>query len=107
MILDLIYLTLIVCFIVDLSGFVDVFKEWLYYFLKGRKTPYKEYSFKPFDCSLCMTWWSGIVYLLFTGNLSVQNIFVVALFAYSAEIFSEFMYTIKHFFIYVIDKLKI
>lgn len=31
----------------------------------------KPFYVKPFCCSLCMTWWSSVVYLLLTHSVSV------------------------------------
>lgn len=74
MYLDLLYLTLIVVYIVDLSGFTESWKEALSKFLGGRVP-----RLKPFDCSLCMSWWSGIVYTLCTGTFSLGSLAYIAM----------------------------
>lgn len=40
-----------------------------------------DYRLKPLDCSLCMTFWSGLIYLLVTGNFTLPFITVVCLLA--------------------------
>lgn len=64
---------MIIVFIVDLSGWTDTWKGWLRSWLKvpiGR--------IKPFDCSLCSTWWVGIIYLICVGKLTITWISAVA-----------------------------
>lgn len=39
--------------------------------LKGRDTPYRDFSFKPFDCSLCMTHHTLVIWALCTGCFSL------------------------------------
>lgn len=74
MLKDLILLTIIIVYIVDLSGFMDSVKhalgKWLN--LSVRHLP-------PFDCSLCMTWWIGLIYLIITSQFTLLNIAIVAL----------------------------
>lgn len=61
--MNLLLIAICVVMIVDISGFIDSvkigLKRWLG--IKGGVT------IKPFDCSLCMTHWTGLIYLLFTG----------------------------------------
>lgn len=61
--MNLLLIAVCVVMIVDISGFIDSvkigLKRWLG--IKGGVT------LKPFDCSLCMTHWTGLIYLLFTG----------------------------------------
>lgn len=60
---DLFFLTTLVVFIVDLSGWTETWLGWL-----SRWLGHPVKSLKPFSCSLCMTWWTGIIYLLCTGR---------------------------------------
>ena len=57
----------IVVFIVDLSGFTDSWRGALQRWLKVKALG----PVKPFDCSLCMTWWTTLAYALITGNFSL------------------------------------
>jgi len=71
--------TLVVVFIVDLSGFTDTWLAALSRWL-GRTVR----DFRPFSCSLCMTWWTGIAIALFTGNFIAPVIAFTALCAFMA-----------------------
>ena len=91
--LDILFLTLLMVFIVDLSGFTD---SWLSAFSKWLGHTVKE--FKPFTCSLCMSWWAGVVYLIVTGQFSLSLLAYAALLAYLS-------FPIRDFFIFINDLL--
>lgn len=87
---DILFLTLIVVFIVDASGFTDSWLDALSRWLKHRVN-----SFKPFSCSLCMTWWSGIVYLIATGRFCLPLIAYVAGLAFLSGTISDLFIFIR------------
>jgi hypothetical protein len=68
-------------FVLDVSGFWETFssavKGWM---TKGLvRTPF---SLRPFSCSLCMTFWSGLLYLAVTGHFTLYGIAAVCLASY-------------------------
>lgn len=75
---DLFYISFIMVFIIDVSGFVQEVKR----FLASKRIIQNAYvSLKPFDCSLCATWWCGILYLLFSFNFSLFGLFILSVMA--------------------------
>ena len=68
---DILLIAVIIVVIIDISGFSDSLKSGLKRLLtKGRMSdPY--YSLKPFDCSFCMTWWTGLIWLLVIHNVTL------------------------------------
>lgn len=76
MILDLFLITFLCVFVIDISGFIDEVETMLGKWLKG-----KVIIPKPISCSLCMSWWVNLVYLLCVGEFTIPNISIVALFA--------------------------
>ena len=98
--LDILMLTLIVVFIVDLSGFTDAWLGWLSRWLKRTVL-----EFKPFSCSLCMTWWSGLAYLLITGRFCLALIAYVALFAWLSFPISQLLIFTKETLLKWINKI--
>lgn len=64
---DLLLVSAIVIYIVDLSGFTQTWKDALGKLLGG-----KVGRLRPLDCSLCMVWWSGLIYAYIVGELSLQ-----------------------------------
>ena len=74
MILNLFILTCIIVFIIDLSGIITEMENILSKWLKA-----KILIPKPFSCSLCLTWWIGLLYLLVYGKFTIICIGYVAL----------------------------
>ena len=65
--LELLALAFIVVYIVDETGIVDSFKAFLKRWLNTKS----DITLKPLDCSLCMTHWVCLVYVLLFGNLDI------------------------------------
>lgn len=83
MIQDLALITLVVVYLVDLSGGVSSLKQFIWKCCLDGKGKYP-YSFRlrPLDCSLCLTWWTGLVYLWITQKFSLESVALVAMFSY-------------------------
>lgn len=86
--IELLLVTLVVIFIVDLSGWTDTWLGWLSKFTtKYGRGPVRE--LRPFSCSLCMTWWCCLAWLIIKGQ------FTLPLVAYSAGL-ATFSNTIQN-----------
>ena len=72
--LILLLLAIIVVSLVDISGFIDTVKrvvwKWVW---KNNQREYSDFSFRPFDCSYCMTHHIGVIYLILTSSLSILH----------------------------------
>ena len=68
-------------FVLDISGFWNEASSAVKRVLtKGAmKQPFQ---LKPFSCSLCMTFWTGLVYLLIVGRFTLPMVAFVCLAAY-------------------------
>ena len=84
-------ITAIVCFIVDISGFVDSIKRGIWRLIMGKDRQYQEFNMKPFDCSLCLSFWSGLIYLLCVGQFNIPMICFVAFMALLSGVISKMM----------------
>lgn len=105
--INLLILQLIVVFIVDLSGVMTHIKKWIWKWLKGKDKPYKDFSLKPLDCSLCSTWWTGLIYLLIIHSFTIPYIAYVALLAFLASTAASLLQLIKDTLdslLYILDK---
>lgn len=99
MILDLFLITIIICFIVDISGLIESIEWWLSKWLKVPcKIP------KPFSCSLCMTFWIGLIYISIL-DFSLINLLFVSVFAALSEEISNFIKIIKQLVHWVQDAI--
>lgn len=100
--LDLLIITAIIVFIIDLSGIVLILKKKLWKKLYGI-IPFKEdWSLKPFDCSLCMTFWIGLLYLIIIGSFTIPYIGYVCLLSFLTPIIQEILLMIKDLLIRLI-----
>lgn len=94
MIKELLLLTITIVYIIDLSGFVSEMKIRVCRLIFRRKD-YQPFSLKPFDCSLCVTWWVGIIYLYMHHSISLQNIAYLAMLSFHADLIKEMIMLIK------------
>ena len=78
---EILLLAAIVVFVVDLSGFTESWRrplsDWLH-----RKTGYMIKHFPPFDCSLCLTFWAGLIWLAVRSAFTLPNVAFVCFAAY-------------------------
>ena len=96
--IDLFLLTIIICFIIDVSGISnDIRKLVSRLILKYTKIKisWEDLKIKPFLCSLCMTFWSGLGYLLFTSNFTIPYIALVSFLSLISSNISGFLFSIK------------
>ena len=60
---------------------------------------------KPFSCSTCMTWWTGLFYLLIIKDLTFVNILFLILISASTDLIHHLFSTIKGFFHRMLDAI--
>lgn len=83
MIFNLLLNSLIWVFLLDLSGFIPEIEAIL-----SRRLFHNRLSVnipKPFNCSLCMSFWTGLIYVLIVQP-SLASIALVCLFSYLTTI---------------------
>ena len=78
---EILLLAAIIVFVVDLSGFTERWRRPLSDWLR-RKTGYAIKHFPPFDCSLCLTFWAGLIWLAVRSAFTLPNVACVCLAAY-------------------------
>ena len=84
--LDVIFIQIIVCFIIDLSGFIQSMEEGLSKWFRFRCViP------KPFSCSLCSGWWINLIYLIITHHFTLPYVVFVALVSFFSKNISGFL----------------
>lgn len=103
--INLLVISLIIVFIIDTTDFVDTIKQKVWKFAFSDKKPYKEFSCKPFDCSLCMTWWTGLIYLLIIHKFTILYVGYIALLALLTPVFNSILILIKDVFAYLLNKI--
>lgn len=81
-------------FVVDYCGFVEEIERYLCVFVRS-KAPVK--IPKPFSCSLCMTWWTGLIYLLIIKELSFINLLFLIVNCSFTKIYLHLIQSIRDF----------
>jgi hypothetical protein len=76
--IDLLLIAVITIYIVDLSGFTDSWRTALTRLLKAKELK----PIKPFDCSLCMTWWICLIYSLCIGAFSLPILAYISILSF-------------------------
>lgn len=101
LITDLMLIAVVVTFCIEYSGFIDEMNSLLSRTLKCRaKVP------KPFSCALCMTFWSGIVYLTITRQFSIPALALACLASWSTVVINEVLSFIRDVLIEMIYKIR-
>lgn len=103
MIKELILLTCVICFIIDVSGFIDEFKIFAFRFIYGNTVKYREFSIKPFDCSLCATWWCTLIYAFIFDSITIQNIAICGVLSMLAEPIGQSLMLLRDILLKIID----
>lgn len=104
--LNILLIGVICVCIVDISGFIESLKYGLSWILTRGKLPTTNYRLKPIDCSLCCSFWSGLIYLIVTSNLSIMNLVVVLLVSISTPLILETIYFLQDTYINLLKYLK-
>lgn len=79
-------------FAIDYCGFLGEIERYLGIVLKSKvqlRIP------KPFSCSLCMTFWTGLIYLMIVGKLSFISFLILILFCANTKNILHGLYTIQ------------
>lgn len=97
--IDLLLITTILVFIIDLSGFTQSVQHGLKRFLKTNK----DIVIKPFMCSLCMTFWTGIIYAIIMHSLTIPILAFISLLSFMTPVIRDILKLIQDFIIAVIN----
>ena len=103
--LKLLCIQLICVLIIDISGFIDSVKFGISKWLTKGKFPKADYRIKPFDCSLCATWWTGLIYIICTGQFSIFLVAYLLFLAVMTPVAKDIIILIKDICIFIINKI--
>ena len=99
--IDLLMVAVITIYIVDLSGFTQSWRGLL-----ARTLHIKEMRpIKPFDCSLCMTWWMCLIYACVQGDLTLYTTAWSAILSFLSIPIGQVLIFIREWICWLINKL--
>lgn len=93
--LDLFFIAVVVVVIIDLSGFIDSVKSGLKRWVTGGRMSDPNYTLKPIDCSFCMNFYSGLVYLLVTGSFSLWMLVWLLLLCFFTPVIKDVLLLVR------------
>lgn len=100
--LNILLITIIVVFIVDLSGIIEEISKFIWKILYP-KVKYTGWLIpKPFSCSLCLSWWINLLYGLFIG-LTVKLVAYIAILSFLTPVIKDIFILIRDLFIKLIN----
>ena len=95
MILNFLLIAVIWVIILDLTDFPDHIKAWISSILTKGKIHSTNYELKPWLCSLCMDFWTSIIYIIVTNQFTLVNIMLALLIAWSTPIIKDILILIN------------
>jgi hypothetical protein len=105
MIFNFLCIAVIWVVILDLTDFMPTIKGWISSILTKGKSHNSEYRLKPIDCSLCMSWWSILAYIIIVNQLSLVNIMLALLIAWLTPVIKDTLILINTLINTLITKL--
>jgi hypothetical protein len=97
--LNLLLIAAILVFIIDLSGITQsiqhLLKKWL--------NTNRDIVIKPFMCSLCMTWWTTLLIVIFSGNFSIPLLAYCAALSFMTPVIASILRMVQDIVIKLID----
>lgn len=99
MIWNLLWIHLVVV-LIFLSGFVDSVDEAISKRFRFHHLP------KPFSCCLCSTFWTSVIYLLFTKEFTLITLLYSLASATLTEVTTPLITTVKNYLLKVVELLN-
>lgn len=94
-VLNLILIQFIVVFIIDLSGIIDTIKLLISKYLTKGKVISTNFNLPLIGCSLCMTFWTGLLYLILNQQFTIIYIAIVCFLAFTTMNTKDLLLTLK------------
>lgn len=99
--LDFLMIAVICVCVIDETDFIESINQSLSKWL-GVRASIK----KPFNCSLCCTWWIGLVWMICNGGFSLMNIMILLLIAIATPLIKELIELINDLFVFLMRKIE-
>lgn len=103
--LELLALSAIVIFIVDLSGIQYTVKKLIWRWVFGKHKPFQDFEMKIPFCSLCMVHHTLLIYLLCTHSFTIWNYAIVCGLSFLSSNIAGLMRLVKDLLIKTENKL--
>lgn len=103
--LNILFISLIIVFVLDLTDFWENISKGISYVITKGKVV-KPFNLKPLSCSLCMSFWCNLIYVLIAGAFSIPMLGYILLMSYLTPVYADAMRLIRDFILKVIDEIR-
>lgn len=104
--LVLLLTTVATVLVLDLTDFMDSIKHFIWRWVWKNKREYQEFRLKPFDCSLCLSWWIGLGYLIISGTITLPLVVLQLAMSVMTPVIKDIILTIREFVQKIIDTIN-
>lgn len=102
---ELLIITFCVVFVIDQTDLVDNIKTILSKFLTKGKISSNNFQMKPFDCSLCMTFWLCLIWVLCNYKVTLYNVGLCFFMAFLAQFVNDIINMFKIIWVKIMDAI--
>lgn len=99
---NLFLIQFIIVNIIDISGFIQEMESMIARWLKVKSVHIP----KPFSCSYCLTWWTGLIYLMVTGNLTLIYTAILLMICALSTTTADIIYLLKDIITKIIQTIS-
>lgn len=103
--INILLIGLILVFVLDVSGFYQEITSIVSGWMTNGKIK-KPIMVKPFCCSLCMTFWTSLVYVIVLNQFSVPMLAYICLISYLTPVFNDIMVLVRELLKTLIIKIN-
>ena len=104
-IINILLIATICVIVTDCTDFIDSIKHCIWKFAFKNTKPYRDFPFKPFSCSLCMTWWLSLIYLIISHHITLPYITFSLFAAYMTPVINTSLIFVKELFATIFNLL--
>lgn len=102
--INCLFITIIWIVILDQLHFWDDFSTMISGWLSGGKIK-KPLEWKPFNCSVCMSFWTNLAYIIITNQFSILMVLYILTLSWGTPIISSILTLVKNLFLKFINTI--
>lgn len=88
--INCLFITIIWVIILDQLHFWDDFSTMISGWLSGGKIK-KPLDWKPCNCSVCMSWWTNLIYIIAIGHCNIPMILYIVVLSWGTPIINSIL----------------
>ena len=102
--INCLFITIIWIVILDQLHFWDDFSTMISSWLSGGKIK-NPLDWKPFNCSVCMSFWTNLAYIIVTNQFSILMVLYILTLSWGTPIISSILTLVKNLFLKFINTI--